>query len=421
VVGKDSDQMAETVGIQEQAGELIMTTREWLMISVLSVLVCGCASMSKDECKTANWEIVGFDDGSHGRNESNIKRYQEDCAGVVTPNLTAYRQGHARGVASYCVAGSGYSSGIRGYKANNVCDPARFPDYYQAQQAGLTIFQSEQDINKQTANLQQAYQARADAEYDIKVVEAKLVAPGLSSNERLQLLVQSQQMRKDLQGYVSPIVSIEQQLGDAIQRHNSMLASNPYEKRPFVNMPSIKIQERPDPLLVAQQQLQEQNKQEHHEHKTTERHNEAEAIPVEAFIVDHSKDFSLNMHPGHLIKDRGTTKVADRDLWRIAKRDNKFLAIRAHQYQLFRIANNGSTEIEWTGYSRSNSEVHIYYWDGHKFLRHDGQSNNADSDYTLKVDLPERHQHIYVLVNSTHGGLYTDEISAHLIPRHRHH
>ena len=397
-----------------------MTTREWLIISMLSMLICGCASMSKDECKTANWEIVGFDDGSHGRNESTIKRYQEDCAGVATPNFTAYRQGYGRGVTRYCVVDTGYSSGIRGYKANNACDPARFPDYYNAQQAGLTIFQSEQDINNQTANLQQAFQARADAEYDIKVVEAKLVAPGLSRNERLQLLAQSQQMRKALKGYNAPIVSIEQQLQDAVQRHNSMLASNPYEKRPFVNMPEIKIQQRPDPVIVARQELQQHKEQAHHQHDKISNHNEPQMLLVDAYIIAQTKDFDFKIHPGHLIKNKATTKVSDRDMWRIAKRDKKFLAIHSRQYQLFRIANNGKTEIKWTGYSRSNSQVHIYYWDGHKFIRYNKQNTKEDSDYSLKVDLPEQQHHIFVLVNCTHGGLYTDKISAQLLPHHRH-
>jgi len=392
-----------------------MTRHGWVVIAVLTVLLGGCASMSKEECKTANWEIVGFDDGSHGNPVTLIKRHQEDCAGVVTPDFAAYQKGHARGVARYCVAGNGYNSGIRGYRANTVCDPAGFPNYYDAHQMGLTIFQSAQDVKRQTADLQQAYQARADAEYDIKVVEAELVAPGLSSIERLQLLAQSRQMREDIKGYDYPIGTIEQRLQGTIQHHNDLLASNPYEKRPFVTMPEIKVVEKPDPILAAQEKYL--NRMQHHDHDQGEHRTEPESLSFEAYIINQPKHFSMKTHPRRLIKDRIAVTVSDKDLWRVKKRDQKFLSVHSNQYQLFRFDNKGPSEIRWSGYTRRNGQIHMYYWNGHEFVSLDTHEKNADSDYSFIVDLPQHQHHIYVLINSSHGGLYTDKISAHLNKR----
>ena len=49
-----------------------------LTLAALTVLLSGCAAMSVEQCKTANWLNVGEKDGAAGR-ESRLDQYYSSC------------------------------------------------------------------------------------------------------------------------------------------------------------------------------------------------------------------------------------------------------------------------------------------------------------------------------------------------------
>jgi hypothetical protein len=86
-------------------------------LSAASVLLAlaGCAGMSEQACLTSDWRTVGFEDGSLGRSEATIGSYRKQCAEHgVSPDLDAYRTGHADGVRVYCKPGNGFEVGHSG-------------------------------------------------------------------------------------------------------------------------------------------------------------------------------------------------------------------------------------------------------------------------------------------------------------------
>lgn len=209
-----------------------------------------CATMSESECRSANrdtWVSVGFEDASKGRPESAIRGHQKACAGISTPDLSAYREGHTRGVKQYCVANTGYQSGLRGQSKSVICPQSTYPQYHQAYAISKRIFHSEQNIEQLTRRLQDAAQAHADAEHQVKVLEAEIVSPGLSMSQRKQILVQLTQLREDLPRYAHPVAQLEHKLGDAIRIHNRTLLQNAYEIRSPLSMPVIDVELKPEP------------------------------------------------------------------------------------------------------------------------------------------------------------------------------
>ena len=59
------------------------------------IQMSGCATLNESECQSANWEIIGLEDGSKGRNTSYIGEHREACSEYrIAPDLTSYIKGH---------------------------------------------------------------------------------------------------------------------------------------------------------------------------------------------------------------------------------------------------------------------------------------------------------------------------------------
>jgi hypothetical protein len=75
----------------------------------------GCASLSKSECLSADWEDVGIRDGAYGRPEEYLIQHAKACSKVnVVPDRGAWQHGRERGLERYCVVRNAYQAGEYG-------------------------------------------------------------------------------------------------------------------------------------------------------------------------------------------------------------------------------------------------------------------------------------------------------------------
>jgi hypothetical protein len=91
--------------------------RSFLVLAALACLSAlpGCASISKSECLSANWEDVGVRDGANGRGEEYLIQHSKACAEVgVTPDRESWLKGRDRGLERFCVPQRAYSIGESG-------------------------------------------------------------------------------------------------------------------------------------------------------------------------------------------------------------------------------------------------------------------------------------------------------------------
>jgi hypothetical protein len=94
-----------------------MNTSHLKLLAVLALLgsLSGCASLSKNECLSANWEDVGVRDGANGRPEEYLIQHAKACSKVsVVPDRGAWQHGRERGLERYCVVNNAYQSGEYG-------------------------------------------------------------------------------------------------------------------------------------------------------------------------------------------------------------------------------------------------------------------------------------------------------------------
>ena len=75
----------------------------------------GCASLSKSECLSADWEDIGVRDGANGQPEEYLIQHAKACSKVnVVPDRGAWHHGRERGLERYCVPRRAYLNGQYG-------------------------------------------------------------------------------------------------------------------------------------------------------------------------------------------------------------------------------------------------------------------------------------------------------------------
>jgi hypothetical protein len=96
--------------------------RSALLLGLLAI--GGCASLSENECRTADWEQIGYGDGARGAARSRRGAHAEACAGYgIALDVQAWEAGYERGLDNYCTPLNALQVGLAGGDYNGVCPP----------------------------------------------------------------------------------------------------------------------------------------------------------------------------------------------------------------------------------------------------------------------------------------------------------
>ncbi len=109
---------------------------------IASVLALGgCASMSKQECLSADWLARGIEDGKQGAPLSRLSEHTKSCGKVaVVPDEPLYAQGRARGLQEYCTSEVGLSQGSDNRTYHDVCPLDRERPFLVSYIDGLELY-----------------------------------------------------------------------------------------------------------------------------------------------------------------------------------------------------------------------------------------------------------------------------------------
>ncbi|MCF6370383.1 DUF2799 domain-containing protein [Rhizobium halophilum] len=106
---------------------------------VLSLAACN--TMSKEECRVADWAVVGDTDGAAGYNpQSRFADHVRSCSksGAV-PDQTRWYEGYQAGLRRYCTPLNGASTGEAGRAYHNVCPPELNSDFMRGYSLGKRV------------------------------------------------------------------------------------------------------------------------------------------------------------------------------------------------------------------------------------------------------------------------------------------
>ncbi|WP_159652362.1 DUF2799 domain-containing protein [Vibrio atypicus] len=125
-----------------------------VFLLMVFTILSGCASMSPEECKTANWYQVGYLDGHYGNNPNIIGSYAEDCAEVgISPDREKWQQGFDNGTLIYCSPDNGYTVGAEGREYHGVCSSNLFLQNYQLGRQEYERKQRIEELDRQIADI----------------------------------------------------------------------------------------------------------------------------------------------------------------------------------------------------------------------------------------------------------------------------
>lgn len=136
------------------------------IVLVAVILISSCASMTANECLTANWLDQGFRDGRNGQALSRLEEHRQACAKVgVRIDRNLYFKGRDQGILHYCTPNNALEEGLKGRPYRDAC-PAHlehgFLIYYEQ---GKQIYDAEQRVeklNQQSSQIENTLKKESD-------------------------------------------------------------------------------------------------------------------------------------------------------------------------------------------------------------------------------------------------------------------
>ncbi|MGV6851838.1 MAG: DUF2799 domain-containing protein [bacterium] len=162
-----------------------------LLLTGLSslLLLQGCATMSESECQTADWRMVGMEDGSKGRLESYIGNHRSACSNYgIQPDLDRYRSGHAEGVRLFCTESKGFEYGKQGYEYNGVCPPLAEQKFLRGYDHGHELYTLQAEVNRLESLIHSGERKINRLEDESRNLEDQLTSGNISSDEKKRLV-----------------------------------------------------------------------------------------------------------------------------------------------------------------------------------------------------------------------------------------
>lgn len=166
---------------------------------VCALLLSGCATMNKNECRNADWDMIGYEDASRGHAVVRIGQHRKACAKVdVTPDMAAYERGHERGARVYCTRERGYREGVNGAAYQGICPADLAPAFTRAHKDGLELYHLRQRISATASALAGYRETIARLQSDISAAEKSIVDSSSTSISRREKLLEIKEMQQQI-------------------------------------------------------------------------------------------------------------------------------------------------------------------------------------------------------------------------------
>ena len=168
-----------------------------IVIAALALAVQGCASMSKNECVTADWYAIGYESGIRGEREAQIAEHRKACAEHgVTPDLARFMAGRDAGLERFCEPRNGYRLGRAGTGYAGVCPQQLESGFMQAYGAGREIYDVQQNINRLGRRIDARQAELKRLNEDIADKQVELIRAGTTPPRRALLLSQMLELQQ---------------------------------------------------------------------------------------------------------------------------------------------------------------------------------------------------------------------------------
>lgn len=138
-------------------------------------LLCGCSTLSEQECRSADWYQLGAKDGQQGERANLLDEHKESCKSYgVRPDESRYLEGREAGLKEYCQLGNAFRIGTNGEEYKGTCPLEVDAAFRRNNTAALEVYNSKKKIE--------------DVDRKLARKEHELAEKDLSDKEKVRLL-----------------------------------------------------------------------------------------------------------------------------------------------------------------------------------------------------------------------------------------
>jgi hypothetical protein len=202
----------------------------WKILPIL--LLAGCASMSKSECLTADWNAVGYEDGARGAPAAAVSSRRSACArkASVAPDMDAYLAGRELGLKQYCRPTNGFIVGSRGETYEGVCSGAQADPFVAEYQSGRLLFDMQREAAVAEQEFSQAQTELWNVKRRISEVETALISPTTRHPDRVEYLLEMKDLMQEKSELQRRVAALDRRVAAAqadLSDYRAFLAEAP--------------------------------------------------------------------------------------------------------------------------------------------------------------------------------------------------
>lgn len=123
----------------------------FVLAALLSLAaLSACATMSDDECRTADWRVVGEADGARGYDPTErFAAHVKSCRSAdIVPDQALWHDGYRVGLVRYCTPLNGLAEGEAGRAYHKVCPAPAEPGFL----SGYLLGKKAHDLRSQISS-----------------------------------------------------------------------------------------------------------------------------------------------------------------------------------------------------------------------------------------------------------------------------
>lgn len=208
---------------------MLALTRNIFTLAIVAITFSACSTMNKSECLTANWNTIGFGDGTNGYTASRISQHRSACAEYgVAPNLNAYNTGRNKGLAQFCIPSTGYNKGLSGSGYNGVCKGHNERAFLDAYNYGAAIHKEEVTLSSLMTNRSNASSHIRHLEKQYSRNERKITSGKLSELKTYKLLQRNKEISEEIGRAKGDLVAMSNDISDQRRRIDDLKRGGSY-------------------------------------------------------------------------------------------------------------------------------------------------------------------------------------------------
>jgi hypothetical protein len=176
--------------------------------------------MSQEECETADWIAIGYEDGKQGHPTQDVSRHEKACSKYgVTPDMESYLTGWNDGVLVYCTREGGFNAGSRGSSYAGVCPGDLEEDFLIAYNDGRHLYSLRSEVEKIESEISWRDERIRKINKKLKTFRTDLNSSGSTEEDRAKLRKRIGEVTKEKRKLKDEIYDLKYKLRRADARY----------------------------------------------------------------------------------------------------------------------------------------------------------------------------------------------------------